>query len=409
VATRRAYLAEQARAHELETIAKVSAAATRILDVDLLLNTAVELTQLDFSGYYLAVYLLDSGGQYLMKAASAKKDHFIPLGFTISLANAQSIIALAGAERRSIIVNDINTATTYLFEATCPDSRSEMTIPMVVGDKLIGVLDVESPDRNRFSEANARVMSMLADLLAVAVQNARLYEQAQAVAALEERNRLARELHDSVSQALYGIALGARTARTLLDHDPSRLSEPLDYVLTLAEAGLTEMRALIFDLRPESLENEGLITALGKQIAVLEGRHGISVQTEFCEEPVLSLDVKEMLYRIAREALHNTVKHARASKVTIRLINESGRLTLEVADNGLGFDHNGSFPGHLGLYSMRERAARLHAAITIDSAPGMGTRIAVRIPLPTNTSRTSPTPVSVTSVHTRSENADIGR
>jgi signal transduction histidine kinase len=257
-----------------------------------------------------------------------------------------------------------------------------MTIPMVVADKLIGVLDVESPDKNRFSEANARVMAMLADLIAVAVQNARLYEQAQELAALEERNRLARELHDSVSQALYGIALGARTARTLLEHSPSRLGEPLDYVLTLAEAGLTEMRALIFDLRPESLENEGLIAALGKQVAVLQGRHGINVQTDFCEEPTLSLDVKEMLYRIAREALHNTVKHAQANRVTLRLNYDYQDLQLEIVDNGLGFDRDGSFPGHLGLLSMRERAARLNAAITIDSSPGMGTRIAVRIPRP---------------------------
>jgi signal transduction histidine kinase len=381
VATRRAYLAEQERARELETVAKVSAAAARILDVNVLLKTAVELTQLDFAGYHLAVYLLDPGGQHLEKTASAIKDHFIPPGFTISLSDSQSVIALAGAERRSIIVNDIGAAATYRFEATNRDSCSEMTIPMVVADKLIGVLDVQSPDKNRFSEANARVMSMLADLIAVAVQNARLYEQAQELAALEERNRLARELHDSVSQALYGIALGARTARTLLENDPTRLGEPLDYVLTLAEAGLTEMRALIFDLRPESLENEGLITALGKQVAVLQGRHGIHVLTEFCEEPVLLLEVKEMLYRIAREALHNTVKHAQASQVSIHLKYDSSGLKLEIADNGLGFDRDGSFPGHLGLHSMRERAARLNAIITIDSAPGMGTRIVVRIPL----------------------------
>jgi signal transduction histidine kinase len=290
------------------------------------------------------------------------------------------MIARAGQIRHSIIVNDISGDNQYTLVAFCEDTRSEMAIPMIVADKLIGVLDVQSPKLHRFSEADARVMSMLADLIAVAVQNARLYEQAQELAALEERNRLARELHDSVSQAMYGIALGARTAHALLQHDPSRLSEPLDYVLSLAEAGLTEMRALIFDLRPESLENEGLITALNKQAEVLQGRHGIHVVTDFCVEPILSLEVKEMLYRIAREALHNTVKHAQATQVSVCLNEAADGLALEISDNGHGFDINGAFPGHLGLQSMRERANRLNATLEISSELGKGTRISVRIP-----------------------------
>jgi signal transduction histidine kinase len=380
VATRRAYLAEQERGHELETVAKVSAAAARILDVKVLMKAAVELMQLNFADYHLAIYLLDSSGQVLEKAASAAVDKDVPRGFSLSLNDKHSLIAQAGYTRRSIVLNDTANAGDYTNAAYCSDTRSEMAIPMVVADKLIGVLDVQSPQLNRFSETNARVMSMLADLVGVAIQNARLYEQAQELAALEERNRLARELHDSVSQALYGIALGARTARALLHSDPSRLDEPLDYVLTLAEAGLTEMRALIFDLRPESLENEGLVTALTKQATVMQSRHGIMVETEFCKEPALPLEVKEMLYRIAREALHNTVKHAQASQINLRLNELPGSMILEIADNGHGFNTDGSFPGHLGLQSMRERAARLNAVLLIDSAPNSGTRISVHIP-----------------------------
>jgi signal transduction histidine kinase len=200
-------------------------------------------------------------------------------------------------------------------------------------------------------------------------------------AALEERQRLARELHDSVSQALYGIALGTKAAREWLEDDPAEAAESLDYVLTLAEAGITEMRALIFELRPESLESEGVIAALEKQAAALEARHGIEVEADLCNEPEAPLETKEALYRIAQEALHNIVKHARASSVEIKMESDSGRVTLEISDDGVGFDANGEFPGHLGLRSMRERASRLGGTLKMESAPGKGTRICTRIPI----------------------------
>ncbi len=137
------------------------------------------------------------------------------------------------------------------------------------------------------------------------------------VATLEERQRLARELHDSVSQALYGIALGARTARTQLERDPAKVVEPLDYVLSLAEAGLAEMRALIFELRPESLQNEGLLGALTKVSDAVRTRHKLDVVTSFCPEPNISLDAKEMLYRVTQEAIYNVIKHASATRIEV--------------------------------------------------------------------------------------------
>ena len=207
-----------------------------------------------------------------------------------------------------------------------------------------------------------------------------LNEQGQKVAALEERQRLARELHDSVSQALYGIALGARTAHTLLEGDPPRAKEPLDYVLSLAEAGIAEMRALIFELRPESLAQEGLAAALGKQAAAARARFGLQVDAEVGEEPALPLEAKTALYRIAQEALHNTLKHAQASRVTLRLAQEDARVELEVADDGKGFDPTRDFPGHLGLQSMRERMERLGGTLGIDSAPGQGTCVRAEVP-----------------------------
>ena len=229
----------------------------------------------------------------------------------------------------------------------------------------------------------------VASQAAIAIENARLYEQAREVAAYAERQRLARELHDSVSQALYGIALGARTARTLLDRDPSRVADPLDYVLAQAAAGLAEMRALIFELRPEALEAEGLVAALEKQVESVRARHGLEVEATLPAEPNVPFAVKETLYRITQEALHNTVKHARARRVNLCLEVTPDGLVLRVTDDGRGFDPTDSFPGHLGLKTMRERASQVHGTLSMTSVPGQGTNISVCVPVETAVSQAS--------------------
>ena len=209
-----------------------------------------------------------------------------------------------------------------------------------------------------------------------------LYEQAQELAALQERQRLARELHDSVSQALYGISLWAHTVREALESsEPEQAEAAIEDVLTLAEAGLAEMHALIFELRPESLETEGLVAALTKQVEALRARYKLTVEADLVDEPDLSLEKKEALYRIAQEALHNIVKHARASNVVLRLARQERVVFLEVCNNGKGFVPTGPFPGHLGVRSMRERVTKIGGTLTIKSAPGQGTCIRVRVPL----------------------------
>jgi signal transduction histidine kinase len=140
------------------------------------------------------------------------------------------------------------------------------------------------------------------------------------------------------------------------------------------------MRALLFELRPEALAEEGLVAALTKQAAALEARHGLVVELALGDEPDVSLDVKEALYRIAQEATHNTVKHARAGVVRLRLGRDATGLSLEVSDDGVGFDPTAAFPGHLGQHSMHERAERVGGTLTVTSAPGAGTRIAARLP-----------------------------
>ncbi len=258
-------------------------------------------------------------------------------------------------------------------------AHSWLGVPLMIKDELMGVLRLDHTEPDYFTEQQAQLTLAFAQQAAVAIENARLYEQARQLAALEERQKLARELHDSVSQALYGISLGARTARTLLERDPSRARDPLEYISTLAEAGLAEMRALIFELRPESLQMEGLVAALTKQTDALRTRHQLHVETDFCPEPDVTLVVKETFYRIAQEALHNIVKHARAHRVEVRLETDAATLRLSICDDGLGFDPTGEFPGHLGLRSMRERAEKIGGVFRLDSAPGQGTFLQMEV------------------------------
>jgi signal transduction histidine kinase len=246
---------------------------------------------------------------------------------------------------------------------------------------LIGVLRLDHHEPKHFTSAHADLGLAFANQAAIAIENARFHEQVQRLAAFQERQRLARELHDSVSQALYGIALGARTAQLRLESEPGTLAEPLDYILSLAEAGLSEMRALIFELRPESLQSEGLVVAITKQADALRARHKLDVMTDLGSEPDISLDSKEVLYRVSQEAMQNIARHSRATKVDVRLRQNDNCLVLEIHDNGMGFDTSREYPGHLGLQSMRERVAQIGGDITVVSQPEMGTTISVFVPL----------------------------
>ena len=184
----------------------------------------------------------------------------------------------------------------------------------------------------------------IANQAAVAIENARLYAQAQELAALEERQKLAREMRDSVSQALYGISLGAHAARTALERDPQQVAEPLAYVLSLAEAALIEMRALIFELRPESLETEGLVSALAKQAAALQARHEIAISTDLYHEPDLPLKTKQAITRTFATPTDSSVsskgagKRLKRTSVRSRNVRRNGMLALLVWITGTSYN-----------------------------------------------------------------------
>src|SRR5215203_4402836 len=319
--------------------------------------------------------------------------HGLPEGFTAGLqaaysAGAQSPTLEAFRRRRPMLVRDFRRfvlnhplcAPIHHFVREAPWDTLYI-VPLISRGRALGTINLYYLPEQEPGEDEKVFLGAVADQTAVAVENVRLFAGVRDKAALEERQRLARELHDSVSQALYGITLGTKTARTLLDKNPDRVADPLDYVLSLAEAGQAEMRALIFELRPESLKTEGLAAALEKQAAALRGRHGIEVEATLCEKPQASLEAKEAVYRIAQEALHNTVKHAHANRVEMKMECAWDRISLELSDDGFGFDMRDDFPGHLGLRSMQERASRLGGMLEVETEPGAGTRICAWIPV----------------------------
>ncbi len=395
VAIRRAYLAEQDARKESELLYSASQGINRATTVDEIIKA---LEQLHLNSLAIAVAVwenYDRDDAHYLEVIGLSDKALGDLGARIP--EDACFLAKTMPAGSLLVIEDTKTLES-IDPVTARRLRMQghqalIWVPLVLGNRCLGLMAFDSPIQRKFTKLEKRLASGIGELVTAALERIRLKDesdtarhraeklaaQAQKLAALEERTRLARELHDSVSQALYGIGLGARTARVLQKVDPSRLNEPLDYILSLAEAGLTEMRALIFELRPESLEQEGIVTALSKQATSVQARHNIQVKTNFCEEPGLPLDVKEDLYRIAREALHNIVKHAQATHIGLSLLQVEDGYQLEICDNGIGFDMNGSFPGHLGLQSMRERTAALKGDFHIESTVGKGTRISVVI------------------------------
>ncbi len=382
----------------------VSIALTERTTLSTMLQRCTEAMVHHLHATFARIWTLAPGEDVLVLRASA--------GIYIHLNGSHAHIAIGtlkigriAQERRPYLTNNVQNDPQISDRAW---ARSEGMVsfagyPLLMEDQVVGVMALfsQTPLIEDTLDALATVAHAIAqgigrkwaedyleervnertkELTLLLEENARLYGQAQELAVLQERQRLARELHDSVSQALYGIVLSMRGAHALLHSDPDKLTVLLDNVRSQAELGLTEMRTLIFELRPESLEAEGLVTALKKQVEAIRIRYGLSIMTELGEEPTLPFIMKEALYRIAQEALHNIVKHAYASIMKLRLVESEGGILLEVSDDGVGFNPQQSFPGHMGLQSMRERLARLGGTLEITSTLGYGTLIRAVLP-----------------------------
>ncbi|MFD2609917.1 sensor histidine kinase [Deinococcus taklimakanensis] len=266
-----------------------------------------------------------------------------------------------------------------------PNGRVQATLPVTLppsADRTEGgALLALYPSGTRPGADELAFLLSIADHAGTAMHAAQLIEQAGARAGEQERARLARELHDSVAQALYGITLGAKTARATLDRDPGKARASLDYTIRLAEGGVSEMKALLFSLRPDALEEGGLVAALAQHVHALEARHGLTVHAGLGAEPHLTPEAQAAAYRVAQEALHNVVKHARATQVWLSVAQAGGVVTVSVRDDGRGFDPQATGRGTLGQRSMRERAVGAGGTLDVQSAPGEGTLVTLRLPV----------------------------
>jgi signal transduction histidine kinase len=270
-----------------------------------------------------------------------------------------------------------------------PPMTSFLGVPISVRGRIYGNLYLtEKRGGSQFTDGDERAVVTLAAQAGVAIENARLFAEAQQRLALEARHRLARELHDSVSQALFSMTLETRGAQLLLEraglppHGP--LGERLGNLRQLTQGALAEMRALIFELRPEALREEGLAAAIRKQAEGVSARTEITVDVRAPKRPIpLPGDVEEQVYRVVQEALANIAKHSGARSAVVRLCHRrTGReLLVEVTDDGVGFDPSAPRPGHLGLRTMAQRMEQLGGSLVVDTGPGRGTRVSATIPL----------------------------
>ncbi|MEA2574115.1 MAG: hypothetical protein QOH93_1413 [Chloroflexia bacterium] len=257
-----------------------------------------------------------------------------------------------------------------------------IALPLSVRDTRLGTMTVFFAEPRHFSSQELQLFSSFAKILALAVYNTQLLAQSNKLATVEERARLARELHDSVTQSLFSLNLTLRAARRVLATDGEQALSLMDNVQELAQGSLAEMRALIFELRPQALQNEGLASALQKHADAVKARNGLIVHLDLVGDRRLPIEHEEALYQIAREALHNVVKHAQATEAWVSLDTGSDHVTLSIRDNGRGFETTKLVAGggsHIGTSTMRERAQAIGGKISIESKPGEGTEVLVAV------------------------------
>ncbi|MEW6232020.1 MAG: histidine kinase [Chloroflexota bacterium] len=269
-----------------------------------------------------------------------------------------------------------------------------LALPLLAGEKLLGILTLgEKRSGDLYTQEDLDLFATLAHSAALALENARLHEErlailrqqlAQVTAAQEEeRRRIARELHDGVGPALASLNVRLRTARKLLERDQHLTGQEIEELAELAQTNIQDIRRLIYDLRPAALDELGLVPALREYVTRYQEEQGLEVALSLPEsDERLPAPVETALFRIAQEALNNVVRHAQAHRVDVALGRDEAHVTLRIADDGQGFDPQASRSSmHLGLWSMRERVEQLGGRFEVESAPGRGTKLVVKIPL----------------------------
>jgi signal transduction histidine kinase len=368
------------RTRELSALYDVMAVASASLDLETVLESSLDQVLAVMGSEVGAIHLLDEARGMLRLAVWRG----VPPDLVAKIELVPVDSGLAGwviEHGEPLAVSNIATGLRPLLALPATGSQAYVGAPIRTKGRVLGVLSVVGETGRQFKAEEVTLLASIADEVGVAVENARLYQQAEQLAVMKERERLARELHDSVTQSLYSLTLFAEAGRDLArDGELERVESYLTRLGEIAQQALKEMRLLVYQLRPLALQREGLVGALQQRLDAVEGRIGVKARllTEGLVE--LPAPVEEGLYRIAQEALNNALKHAAATSVTVYIRTEDERVELEVVDDGQGFDPDAvSDRGGMGLASMRQRAEKLGGSLTVLSAPGEGTRVKVSV------------------------------
>ncbi len=369
----------QRRADQLTILNLLARTATATMNMNQMLNEVTHQIQHGFGYSHVELYLVEETTNELVRYAQSGR-------------NPSAVVAYRQHVHLGILGRTYRTAQTQHIDDVLrdpeyiavdrPDTRAELCVPIIVGERVLGLLNLESERVAAFTAEDVSVLHTVADVLAGAIENIHLYHRSQEMAVLEERNRLARELHDSVTQQLFSMTLTAQAIQTQMQKNPQRASAQLKRLQETAAAALAEMRALIFQLRPPALSDQGLVTALQRHIAGLSRREGLRIELRTTGDARLARGMEQGLYRIVQEALNNVIKHAQASSVKVTLDFRIDQLQVRIVDDGQGFhvdDLQAREGQHLGLISMRERTVELGGVMEVHSTIGQGTEIIVTI------------------------------
>lgn len=369
------------RTKELATLNAIAAVVSRSLNLDEILGDAL-VKALEVMGFEAGqAFLLEEDTQTLVRVAHYGMSEECAR-HTVRLPLAASVATPAAGDGQPIVRQVADYPQSELKELLDREGfQLAVSVPLLAKGKMLGAINMATRALRPLAPEERSLLAGIGQQIGVAVENARLYQQAEQLAVIKERQRLARELHDSVTQSLYSLTLLAEAGRRLASAgDLKRVQTYLIRLGETAQQALKEMRLLVYELRPLVLETEGLIGALQQRLDAVEKRAGVDARLLVEGALELPSAVEEGLYRIAQEALNNALKHAAATAVTVRLCANGEGIELEVADNGRGFDpQSASGQGGLGLVGMRERAERLRGSFTVLSAPGEGTRVRISI------------------------------
>jgi signal transduction histidine kinase len=370
----------------LKAVSDAVLAVAANLAVDEVLQRLVHAARELVGARYAALGIPDGAGGFRRFLVSGMSDELIAsMG---PLPRTHGMLGAMLEQRTSYLTDDIHDDPRFRgwWPRQHPDMRSFLGVPITApGGTVLGAFYLtEKVHAEVFDAADQALIELLAAHASIAITNARLYEQSRELSILSERNRLALELHDVVSQKLFSVMLTAEAASTQMDRDLVAARAQLVRLRELAGEALEELRSLILGLRPPELERDGLTGTLRKEVEMVARTHGTHIDLSI--EPGFSSDGGDSdrelaLLRIAHEALYNAVRHANADHVTVRLAGEDGKLVIEVSDDGVGFDPQAPDvrSRHLGLTSMEERARESQGRLKIRSAPGQGTTIRVEL------------------------------